>query len=199
MNFKFFKTPNNYTYYDSCYKSNVPKIKYDRQKNLYAKNQFLIKKLHTTTPTPSIEDIANVDLLVPWENVQQVAVKVYEELICPICLYPPVAGKITKCGHIYCWHCILHFLALTNTSWGNCPVCYDMICKNDLKSVVSQQVYFYKENDEILFCLMKREQKSMKVIKTSITIDEQNNCADPFDTNIQLKYLEIGNNQVNIS
>ena len=25
---------------------------------------------------------------------------------CPICLEPPVAARLTKCGHVYCWPCL---------------------------------------------------------------------------------------------
>ena len=31
---------------------------------------------------------------------------------CPICLYPPKAAKMTRCGHVFCWCCILHYLKL---------------------------------------------------------------------------------------
>ena len=25
---------------------------------------------------------------------------------CPICLEAPVAARLTKCGHVYCWPCL---------------------------------------------------------------------------------------------
>ena len=98
---------------------------------------------------------------------------------CPICLYPPTAGvypnfcisntinislsfsfsvpfpiaaKITRCGHVYCWSCVLHYLALVSNyhyrvnpeslkflclqgekKWRKCPICYESIYKQDLK------------------------------------------------------------------
>lgn len=64
-----------------------------------------------------------------FQNVQ-----VTEFPSCPICLYPPVAAKMTRCGHIYCWACVLHYLALTDKpSQSTCPICYEVIKEQDLK------------------------------------------------------------------
>ncbi|KWU42574.1 hypothetical protein RHOSPDRAFT_21023, partial [Rhodotorula sp. JG-1b] len=56
---------------------------------------------------------------------------------CPICLSEPVAPRMTKCGHVYCYPCILHYLALAES--GNktrqCPICHDSVHSKDLKSV----------------------------------------------------------------
>lgn len=57
----------------------------------------------------------------------------YEVPLCPICLYSPIAAKITRCGHIYCWPCILHYLALTDRTWQKCPICFEAVHKNELK------------------------------------------------------------------
>ncbi|KAG0095691.1 hypothetical protein BGZ93_005567 [Podila epicladia] len=75
------------------------------------------------------------DVRVCWEDIEQVLIAVPQS--CPICLQPPVAGRITKCGHVYCFHCILHYLALSesNKSWRKCPICWDAIYEKDLKSV----------------------------------------------------------------
>lgn len=52
---------------------------------------------------------------------------------CPICLGAPVAAKMTKCGHIYCWSCILHYLALSDNASRPCPICYESVGSKDLK------------------------------------------------------------------
>lgn len=57
-----------------------------------------------------------------------------EDLSCPICLYPLVAGKITRCGHVFCWPCILcHLHYREEMGTYTCPICYGYIHKNDLK------------------------------------------------------------------
>ena len=52
---------------------------------------------------------------------------------CPICLHYPTAAKMTRCGHIYCWACILHYLTLGEKTWRKCPICYESIHSDDLK------------------------------------------------------------------
>ncbi|KAF9915812.1 hypothetical protein BX616_005310 [Lobosporangium transversale] len=81
----------------------------------------------------------DADAPVEWEDIEQVLISVPQS--CPICLQPPVAGRITKCGHVYCFSCILHYLALSETSraWRKCPICWDAIYEKDLKSVRTVQ------------------------------------------------------------
>ncbi|BES97580.1 RING finger protein [Nesidiocoris tenuis] len=97
------------------------------------------------------------DLLVDWNLVELIRVETNEEVNCPICLYPPVAGKITRCGHVYCWTCILHYLALSDKTWRKCPICYEAIHRQDLKSVEAVDKTIFNIGQEITLQLMKRE------------------------------------------
>ncbi|TFK56790.1 hypothetical protein OE88DRAFT_1670263 [Heliocybe sulcata] len=54
---------------------------------------------------------------------------------CPICLSPPVAPRMTKCGHVYCYPCILHLANTSDKGWVRCPICFDSINEKQLKSV----------------------------------------------------------------
>ncbi|GAA6052490.1 hypothetical protein JCM3770_003791 [Rhodotorula araucariae] len=56
---------------------------------------------------------------------------------CPICLSEPTAARMTKCGHVFCYPCVLHYLALAEPGHKSrkCPVCHDFIHAKDLKSV----------------------------------------------------------------
>ncbi|GAA5913606.1 hypothetical protein JCM6882_001700 [Rhodosporidiobolus microsporus] len=56
---------------------------------------------------------------------------------CPICLSEPTAARMTKCGHVFCFPCVLHYLALADPGikFRKCPVCHDSIYAKDLKSV----------------------------------------------------------------
>lgn len=112
--------------------------------------QFLVKAGKDYEPY-----IADPDLLVEWTDVEeivreklfvrmsclcdgyfvglQVVTMIGEGASCPICLGPPVAAKITKCGHIYCWPCILHYLALSDNEYRACPICYEHVGAKDLK------------------------------------------------------------------
>lgn len=106
--------------------------------------------------------LADPDRLVNWDYVQQVvsviSVKVqkkknhtvlhlliestpflpqriysHEVPSCPICLYPPLTARITRCGHIFCWPCMLHYISLSDKSWSKCPICYESVHLADLK------------------------------------------------------------------
>ena len=44
-----------------------------------------------------------------------------------------IAAKMTRCGHIYCWSCMLHYLSLSEHTWHKCPICYEDIYAKDLK------------------------------------------------------------------
>ncbi|KIJ65064.1 hypothetical protein HYDPIDRAFT_110960 [Hydnomerulius pinastri MD-312] len=55
---------------------------------------------------------------------------------CPICLSPPVAPRMTKCGHVFCFPCILHYLSMSEShKWARCPICFDSVNERQLKSV----------------------------------------------------------------
>lgn len=97
------------------------------------------------------------DTLVNWDFVEQVRICSHEVPSCPICLYPPTAAKITRCGHIFCWACILHYLSLSEKTWSKCPICYSSVHKKDLKSVVALETHQYAIGDMITMQLMRRE------------------------------------------
>ncbi|ORX34515.1 hypothetical protein BD324DRAFT_636206 [Kockovaella imperatae] len=56
--------------------------------------------------------------------------------MCPICLGKPVSGRMTKCGHIFCFPCILHYIQLSDIpKSAKCPICGDTVHEGMLKSV----------------------------------------------------------------
>lgn len=45
-----------------------------------------------------------------------------------------VAPRVTKCGHIFCWPCLLQYLQFEKQhAWKKCPLCADPIYKTDIK------------------------------------------------------------------
>jgi len=136
-------------------KSSGPK--YNKEQYLQANCQFVVK----SSGDYSVH-LADPDTLVNWDLVEQVVLKTTASVpSCPICLYPPKAAKVTRCGHVFCWPCILHYLALSDHAWRKCPICYEAIHKPDLKSVVSVPWKEFQINDEIELCLMRRERNSL--------------------------------------
>merc|ERR1719419_1337667 len=107
---------------------------YNKSHYLQANCQFIVKSsgdysVHSVDP----------DTLVEWSQIEQVHLKTSGSDLtsCPICLFPPTAAKISRCGHVFCWPCILHYLALSDDSYRKCPICDQNIEKADLKSVIA--------------------------------------------------------------
>ncbi|XP_007442143.1 RING finger protein 10 isoform X1 [Python bivittatus] len=142
---------------------------FNKELFLQANCQFVVRDdqdytVHFTDP----------DTLVNWDFVQQVRIYSHEVPSCPICLYPPTAAKITHCGHIFCWACILHYLSLSEKTWSKCPICYGSIHKKDLKSVVALETRQYAIGDIITMQLMQREKGVLIALpKSKLTRVEQ--------------------------
>jgi len=131
--------------------------KYNKEQYLQANCQFVVK-----SSGDYAVHLADPDTLVNWDLIEQVVLKTTETVpSCPICLYAPKAAKITRCGHVFCWPCILHYLALSDHAWRKCPICFEAIHKQDLKSVVSNPWKEFNAGDEIEMCLMRRERHSL--------------------------------------
>lgn len=125
---------------------------FNKELFLQANCQFVVSEDQDYTA-----NFADPDTLVNWDFVEQVRICSHEVPSCPICLYPPTAAKITRCGHIFCWACILHYLSLSERTWSKCPICYSSVHKKDLKSVVATESRQYVVGDTITMQLMKRE------------------------------------------
>jgi hypothetical protein len=121
--------------------------KYNKEQYLQANCQFVVKSSGNYNV-----HLADPDTLVDWDLIEQVVLKTTAAVpSCPICLYPPKAAKITRCGHVFCWPCILHYLALSDHSWRKCPICYEAIHRQDLKSVVSVPWREFQVNAHLYF------------------------------------------------
>ncbi|KAM9392721.1 E3 ubiquitin-protein ligase RNF10 isoform 2-T2 [Pholidichthys leucotaenia] len=135
---------------------------FNKELFLQANCQFVVTddqdyKAHFTDP----------DTLVNWDCVHQVRIYSHEVPSCPICLDPPVAARITRCGHIFCWPCMLHYLSLSDKSWSKCPICNEAVDKADLKSVVAMETRQYVVGDVITMRLMQREKGSLIAMPSS--------------------------------
>lgn len=152
---------NKYGYHQRCQSK---KYQYNKEQYLQANCQFVVKsngfdyRKFTISP----------DALVDWDQVVKVLVSSSEEAQCPICLYPPRAAKMTKCGHIYCFSCMLHYLSLSDKNWRKCPICYESVYLKDLKSTTSKQDHqSYKVGAIITMEIMSRAKGSLYVTKAN--------------------------------
>jgi len=188
LNFSYVRETNeNYEYerFSKQFWSNkIAKSSYfSKEQFLQANCQFVIKNTGDYTV-----HLVDPDRLVEWSMIEEIHIDSNEIISCPICLYPPQAGKMTKCGHIFCWSCILHYLSLSDKPWRKCPICYESIYKHDLKSVL-QNTYSsdFKINDIIEFELIFKSKSKLNTIILPFKLfdlfreDERKNKTVSFD------------------
>ncbi|KAL7640779.1 UNVERIFIED_CONTAM: hypothetical protein RMT77_009054 [Armadillidium vulgare] len=137
-------------------KQNLQCQKYNKEHYLHTNCQFVVASGHDYAVYEN-----DPDHLLDWKLVEEVRLHMTEAPSCPICLYPPVAAKVTRCGHIFCFACILHYLALSDEKWRSCPICYETITLEDLKSVTYIIHKDFSSNQEIELKLMRRERDSL--------------------------------------
>lgn len=162
----------------------VAKPKYIKEQYLQANCQFAVR----SGPDYS-HHLSDPDLLVDWDLVEQVVLKTSAKVPdCPICLDSPSAAKITRCGHVYCWTCMLHYLSLSDDDHRKCPICFEEVANKDLKSVVSVPMGEFKMGDEIELTLMRRERNSL----FALPVDE-------YFPDVNAKHPNIGESPNNFS
>ncbi|KAG8754756.1 hypothetical protein FRC12_011097 [Ceratobasidium sp. 428] len=117
-------------------------VYYNPEKFVNAQYRFVMKPTGDYTV-----HFADPDIFFQWEDILQVLIPRSSAFAsagtaaegittCPICLSPPTAPRMTKCGHVYCFPCILHYLTLgDNTKWNRCPICFDSVSEKQLKCV----------------------------------------------------------------
>lgn len=166
------------------HRSYSKKFNFNKEQYLQANCQFVVKSDVTYDYRPFS---VTPDALVEWNQVVKILVSSSEESQCPICLYPPKAARMTRCGHIFCFSCILHYLSLSDKSWRKCPICYESVHLQDLKSTASKHCHrSYKVGDFISMELMTREKGSLYVAKANAICNTQGkgfpNFSDGEDT-----------------
>ncbi|KAJ2109764.1 hypothetical protein GGI16_000593 [Coemansia sp. S142-1] len=79
------------------------------------------------------------DMQLDWAWIERVIIPVAGETVaCPICLSPPVAARVAKCGHVFCYSCALRYLSFESERGmvpKKCPICWAMIAGDDLLPV----------------------------------------------------------------
>jgi hypothetical protein len=103
------------------------------------------------------------NLVFDWDTVRKVRVLADSEVRCPICLENQlVAGRVAKCGHYFCWPCVIRYMW---TCQGNkkCPVCNATMKAVDLRTVCVRTYKHVAEGENANFGLMRRAKGSITV------------------------------------
>jgi len=133
--------------------------------------QTLLRKNSAFTPKISALN-ADPNLHVDWKE-SVAAVRFFEaetdKIECAICLDKPIAPRSTRCGHVFCFPCILHHFAVLNdgneklkiSAWHKCPICHKEVLKRKLKlATISKElarVHKPEIGKNISFELMNRK------------------------------------------
>lgn len=112
---------------------------------------------------------ANADVHLDWNSVLQVlASEQTQAASCPICLSMPVAPRMAKCGHIFCYPCLIRFMHSTDEEtpvperkarWKKCPICWDTIYVSETRPVrwfTGQENDLPVEGGDFVLRLVKR-------------------------------------------
>lgn len=106
---------------------------------------------------------------VNWRDVVEVRYDMVNSngISCPICMESldgMICPRITKCGHIYCWPCMLQYLDFERVrNWKRCPLCFDGVYRLDLKPVIIHHSNHFQTGHKITFNLMVRNKNSTLV------------------------------------
>ncbi|CAI5702424.1 unnamed protein product [Peronospora effusa] len=126
---------------------------------LHANYRFVIAPLDPDAVVPTWD----LEALTEWSFVEQVLLWYDAESphTCPICMDHYRAPKITKCGHIFCWPCILRYLSMTEKYWRRCPMCFESVQKGHLRSVQLQLQIPPHVGSDVIFQFLERPKSSM--------------------------------------
>ena len=127
--------------------------------------------------------LVDPDVLVVWHDVELVIADVEQVPQCPICLSPPLAAKITKCGHVYCAPCMLHYLSLGSRAWSRCPLCFEPVYPNAVKSLRFRLHHKVAAGQQLRMALVQRDKHSMMLEAAAPSdADERDSSTTASDT-----------------
>ncbi|KAF9421883.1 hypothetical protein HW555_002323, partial [Spodoptera exigua] len=106
-------------------------------------------------------NLLDPDIPLKWEHIEEVVVRATGRSKCLICLGPPAAGRVYRCGHIYCWACILHYAATHDKQPPPCPMCSTPLHVNDMKPI--RIVQWEPLAEEVTMRLVRRLRGSTSV------------------------------------
>ncbi|EKX47167.1 hypothetical protein GUITHDRAFT_137758 [Guillardia theta CCMP2712] len=178
-----FRTPERRTDMSNTgsYRRRGPKVRYDKDRYMAANYHFVVDgsqnfSVHLAVPDKAID----------WDFVREVHLSEEGCYQCPICLEPPVAARITQCGHVYCWPCVKRLLSVAGKNYAPCPICTNIVTGTlgQLKPAVVHMHEAISVKSEVTFELMRREKGSMTPLKassfTSDTLGCMNSASDIF-------------------
>ncbi|KAK7429647.1 hypothetical protein QQZ08_003842 [Neonectria magnoliae] len=141
----------------------------DKARYVHANYRFIVSPEGTYTKHAS-----DPDLHLDWSLVMQIlASSESQTSSCPICLSEPVAPRMAKCGHIFCFPCLIRFMNSSSSDdadksargprWKKCPICEDSIYLQEVRPVrfyAAQESPLPRVGDDVVLRLMARNVNS---------------------------------------
>jgi len=132
-------------------------VPFDKEKFVQANYRFIVDKQSVDAE----KIMRDPDYVVNWDAVEQVIYPTSTVPNCPICMEPPVCAKLTKCGHIFCWTCVMQYMSVGCKSWKRCPLCFESIYLESLKSLRFDVPSEIKVGKQFEFKLIQRRKDSV--------------------------------------
>ncbi|KAJ3335815.1 hypothetical protein HDU83_009878, partial [Entophlyctis luteolus] len=137
-------------------------VPYNKEKFMNSNYRFILK------PSASYaQHLRNPDSPISWSNILQVVIPFSSGACptCPICLSDPVAPRVTRCGHVFCYPCFLRYLDESNSGknasaggeFGTCPVCLEWVAAREVRPVIFKAGIDVIKGCNTAFTLMKRQ------------------------------------------
>lgn len=117
---------------------------------------------------------ADADVHLDWNHVLQILASApSQSTSCPICLSVPVAPRMAKCGHIFCFPCLIRYMHSTDDESmvpekkarrKSCPICWDNIYQSETRPVrwfTGQEGEPPKEGGDVVLRLVLRRPGSI--------------------------------------
>eukprot|EP00727_Mastigamoeba_balamuthi_P014835 m51a1_g9978 hypothetical protein (1657) ;mRNA; r:92-9317 len=126
----------------------------------FRSGQFTHANFHFVLSRQGASDqglVYDPERMAEWDEVEEILI-FSNDPHDPICLSEPVAGKSAKCGHVFCWPCVLRHAssAAERERVAGCPICGEPFRPADLRSARVQAVPRANPGERVRMTLLRR-------------------------------------------
>ncbi|CAG9328155.1 unnamed protein product [Blepharisma stoltei] len=125
-------------------------------------------------PAEIIQYHTDPNIPLEWETIGMVTRLTTHQFTCPICLdHEFTACRVNRCGHLFCWPCVIRYLWATENQAKRCPICFDPVKGSNLRPMIIKRVEAVQEGNTIEMQLLMREKGKISLFKCGEPIQEK--------------------------